>query len=98
MRWRSILSKYPIIVFNNFSYSRHNSLRKSWQESSLLILISFLFALLVTPYNEIEVDTMTFFDILFVELSKLSSRISDFFPLPFIYLIFICALFIVDKN
>ena len=50
--------------------------------SSTLIPLSFTKKVLVTPYHEIAADTMTFLDILFVELSKFSSRTSDFFPLP----------------
>ena len=38
---------------------------------------------LVTPYHEIAADTMTFLNILFVELSKFSLGMSDFFPLPY---------------
>ena len=38
---------------------------------------------LVRPYHEIGADTMTFLEILFVLQSKFSSRISDFFLLPY---------------
>ena len=37
---------------------------------------------LVTPYLEIAGNITTFLNILFVELSKFSSGLSDFFPLP----------------
>ena len=52
---------------------------------SLLTLIPLLFTKksLVTPYHKIAADTMTFLDILFVKLSKFSSGVSDFFPLPY---------------
>ena len=38
---------------------------------------------LVTPYNKIAADTITFLDIFCVKLSKFSSRMSDFIPLPY---------------
>lgn len=82
MRWRSIFSKYPIIL--TFSVARNNSLRKYLQYFSLLTLIPFLFTnkALVTPYHEIADDAMTFWDISFVELSTFSSGTFDFFSLP----------------
>ena len=85
MRWCSILSKYPIITYNNFFYSRENSSRKFQQLFSLLTSIPFLFTKksLITPYSVIVADSMTFLDILFVKLSKFSSGMSDFFPLPY---------------
>ena len=38
---------------------------------------------MVPKYHEIAVDTMIFLDILFVELGKFSTRISDFFSFPY---------------
>ena len=85
MRWRSILSKYPIITFNNFFYSRKQLLT---QMLTIVFLVDFDTIViykkrLVTPYHEIAADTMTFLDILFLELSTFSLGMSDFFPLPY---------------
>ena len=72
-------------MFNNFFYSRKQLLT---QMSAIGFFVNFDTTViykkgLVTPYHEIAVDTMTFMDILFVELSKYSSGISDYFPLPY---------------
>ena len=85
MRWRFILSKYPIITFNNLFYSRKQFLT---QISTIIFFINRVTIVtykkkgLITLYHEIAADTMTFLDVLFVELKKFSSGISDFFPLP----------------
>ena len=85
MIWHFLLSKYPIISFNNFFYSRNQLPTQMSAIVFLLTLIPLLFAkkFLVTRFDEIAVDTITFLDILFVNLSKFSSVISDFFPLPY---------------
>ena len=81
MIWHSNLSKYPIITFKNFFYSR-KELRT--QMLAIVFFVNFdttviYKKMVVTPYHEIAADTMTFLDILLVELSKFSSGISDFF-------------------
>ena len=85
MRWRSILSKYPIIRLSNFFYSTKQLLT---QMSTIVFFVNFDTIViykkcLVRPYHEMAVDTMTFLDIFFVELSKFLSGIYDFFPLPY---------------
>ena len=45
--------------------------------------MSFTKKSLFPKYHEIAVDTMIFLDILFVELGKFSTRISDFFSFPY---------------
>ena len=80
MRWRSILSTYPIITFNNFFYSRKQLLTRMLKIVSLLTSIPLLFTKkgLVTPCDQIAVDTMTFLDNFFVKLSKFSSGFLSF--------------------
>ena len=81
MIWHSNLSKYPIITFKNFFYSRKELCT---QMLAIVFFVNFdttviYKKMVVTPYHEIAADTMTFLDILLVELSKFSSGISDFF-------------------
>lgn len=81
MRWRSILSKYLIIMFNNFFGRRKQLLT---QTSAIVFFINFDTNVtykkgFVIPYHKIAADVMTFLVILFVEPSKFSSGISGFF-------------------
>ena len=85
MRWRSILSKYLIIMFNNFFGRRKQLLT---QTSAIVFFINFDTNVtykkgFVIPYHKIATDVMTFLVILFVEPSKFSSGISGFFHLPY---------------
>ena len=85
MRWRYILSKYPIIRFNNFFYSTKQLLT---QMSTIVFFVNFDTVViykkgLVTPYHEMTVDTMFFWTSFFVKLSKFLSGIYDFIPLPY---------------
>ena len=77
MRWRSILSKYLIIMFNNF-FGRRKQLLTQTSDTNVTYKKGF-----VIPYHKIAADVMTFLVILFVEPSKFSSGISGFFHLPY---------------
>ena len=104
MIWRSILSRYPTIMFNNFFYSRKQLFA---QMSTIVFFVNCDTIViykkgLVTPYHEIPVNTMNFFYIFLVKQRKFSSGISDFFPLSythfFFYLGFLSRTFTIHRT
>ena len=77
-RWNNVQFRFKKILYqvrsmrwrSIFCYSRKELL------TQMLPIVGYT---MVIPCREIKVDTMTFLDIWFIELSKFSSRKSDFF-------------------
>ena len=94
MRWCSILRKYPIITFNNSFCIRKQLLM---QMSAIVFFVNFdTIAIykkgLLTPYHEIALDTITFFDIWFVNLvGRIACRFLFWFESHHSYVVFSSA-------